>query len=69
MDLPAKYLEARSNSDKRYIVIDHKETPILRMWHTSYYQGKIDPLPGYTNRIIGKLCAKCKEEMERYGLE
>ena len=39
MDLPAKYLGARSNGDKRYFVIGRKETPILRMWHTSFYQG------------------------------
>lgn len=68
MELPAKYLGAIRSGDKRYFVIGRKEIPILRMWHTSFYQGKIDPLPGYSNRIIGKLCAKCKEEMNRYEL-
>lgn len=68
MDLPAKYLGAKRSGDKRYFVINGKEVPILRMWHTSFYQGKIDPLPGYANRIVGKLCAKCREEMRRYGL-
>jgi hypothetical protein len=49
-------------------LINDKQIPILRMWHTSYYQGRIEPLRGYANRIIGKLCAKCREEMERYHL-
>ena len=45
-----------------------KKIPILRMWHTSFYQGKIEPLQGYSNKIIGKLCAKCREEMKQYNL-
>ena len=54
--------------DKIYFLIGDKKIPILRMWHTSFYQGKIEPLQGYSNKIIGKLCAKCREEMKRYNL-
>lgn len=67
MDLHRKYLGAHCEEDRRYFLIGQKRVPVFRMWHTSYYQGKIEPLPGYENRIIGKLCAKCAEEMKRYN--
>lgn len=68
MELHSKYLDAECEKDKRYFIIDHKKVPILRMWHTSYYRGHIEPLPGYSNRIVGKLCAKCLEELEKYNI-
>ena len=68
MDLHVKCLGAVQTGDKRYFLIGGKKIPILRMWHTSYYQGRIEPLKGYSNKIIGKLCAKCREEMKRYNL-
>lgn len=68
MSLHINYLEAKQSGGKVYFYIDSKQIPILRMWHTSYYQGRIEPLQGYSNRIVGKLCAKCKEEMRRYNL-
>ena len=67
-NLHINYLGAKQITDKIYFLLDDKQIPILRMWHTSFYQGKIEPLQGYTNRIIGKLCAKCRMEMERYNL-
>lgn len=66
MDLHRKYLGAQGEGDRRYFIIGQKRTPIFRMWHTSYYQGKVEPLPGHKNKVIGKLCAKCVEEMKRY---
>lgn len=68
MELHSKYLGAEKFGKKRFFNISGKKVPILRMWHTSYYQGRIDPLHGYSNRIIGKLCAKCLEEMKMYNL-
>lgn len=68
MELYSKYLAAEREEDKRYFIINNKKVPILRMWHTSYYQGKIEPLLGYANKIIGKLCAKCLEELKKYQL-
>lgn len=68
MELHSKYLGAECEKDKRYFIIDNKKVPILRMWHTSYYQGHIEPLPGYSNGIIGKLCPKCLEELEKYNI-
>ena len=68
MELHSKYLGAKKVGKKRYFNIGGKQVPILRMWHTSYYQGRIEPLQGYSNRTIGKLCAKCVEEMRRYGI-
>ena len=68
IDLHIKFLGAKQIGGKIYFVIDDKQIPILRMWSTAYYQGKIEPLQGYSNRIIGKLCAKCREEMKRYNL-
>ena len=68
MDLHIKYLDAEKIGDKRYFHIDGKKIPILRMWHTSCFQGRIEPLQGYSNKTIGKLCAKCREEMKRYNL-
>ena len=68
MELHTKYLGAEKLGEKRFSNISRKKVPILRMWHTSYYQGKIEPLPGYSNKIIGKLCAKCVEEMRKYNL-
>lgn len=69
MNLHVKYLEAQCEKDKRFFLINNKKVPILRMWHTSYYQGHIDPLAGYSNRIVGKLCAKCLVELEKYNME
>lgn len=63
-----KYLGAKSKGKNRYFDINGKIVPILRMWHTSYYQGRIAPLSQYSNKIIGKLCAKCLEEMKKYDL-
>ena len=60
--------EYSAKSNPKPSNIDDKQIPIFRMWHTSYYQGKIEPLQGYSNKIIGKLCAKCREEMKRYNL-
>ena len=68
IDLHINFLGAKQIGGKIYFVIDDKQVPIFRMWHTAYYQGKIEPLQGYSNRIIGKLCAKCREEMKRYKL-
>ena len=68
MNLHINYLDAKQIADKVFFHINDKQIPILRMWHTSYYQGKIEPLQGYTNRIIVKLCVKCRAEMERYNL-
>lgn len=68
MELHSKYLGAVCEGNQRYFIINNKKVPILRMWHTSYYQGKIEPLPGYTNKITGKLCAKCLEELKKYQL-
>lgn len=67
-NLHIKYLGAKKIENKVYFFINDKKIPILRMWSTSFYQGKIEPLKGYSNKIIGKLCAKCREEMERYNL-
>lgn len=58
-----------SRGMNKYLLVNGKEIPILRMWQTSYYQAKIEPLPEYKNRIIGKLCAKAKMEMERFHIE
>lgn len=66
--LHIKYLGAKQIADKIYFLINNKQIPILRMWHTAYLEGKIEPLQGYADRTIGKLCAKCREEMERYNL-
>lgn len=68
LELHSKYLGAEKLGEKHFFNISGKKVPILRMWHTSYYQGKINPLPVYSNRIIGKLCAKCLEEMKKYNL-
>lgn len=68
MELHSKYLGAECEGHKRYFIINNKKVPILRMWHTSYYQGKIEPLSGYANKITGKLCAKCLEELKKYQL-
>lgn len=68
INLHISYLGAKQIGGKIYFLINGKKIPILRMWHTSFYQGKIEPLPGYSNRTIGKLCAKCREEMKRYHL-
>ncbi len=68
MDLCGKYLGAKRCGSRRYLFLEEKKAPVLRMWYTSYYQGRIETLPGYDNRITGKLCAKCVEEMKRYGL-
>lgn len=63
------YLGAKKIKGKVYFFIDDKQIPILRMWHTSYrWKGGIEPLQGYADERIGRLCAKCKEEMKRYDL-
>ena len=63
------YLGTKKLADKMYFIIEGKQIPILRMWHTSYrWKGGIEPLQGYTDERIGRLCAKCSEEMKRYNL-
>ena len=44
--------------------INEKIVPSITIWQTSYYQARIEPIPNYKNRIIGKLCAKAKLEMD-----
>lgn len=45
----SKYLGDECEKEKRYFIINNKKVPILRMGHTFYYQGKIEPLPEYAN--------------------
>ena len=59
---------AKDIDHKRYFVLSGKQVPIIRMWHTAYFQSKIESPPGYSNKTVGKLCAKLVEEMARFGL-
>jgi len=67
MGIP-EMLGAVIKAGNKYFDINKKPVPILRMWHTSYYQAKITPLPGEQNKTIRKLCAKLLSEMEKFGL-
>lgn len=67
MNIPELLGSVKFNGNKAFR-IKGKAVPILKMWQTSYYQAKIDPLPEYRNRTIGKLCAKAKLEMELLGI-
>lgn len=70
MELHTKYLDARKVGNKRFFLIEGTKVPILRMCQTSFRYGTryIKPLPEYNDKIVGCLCAKCKQETERYGL-
>ena len=67
MGIPGK-LDAKSNGKGLYFEIDGQQIPIIRMWQTSYYRGRIPSLNGYTNRTIGKLCAKLQQELGKFDL-
>lgn len=67
MKIP-EMLGAVIKDGNKYFVIKKKLVPILRMWHTSYYQAKINPIPGEQNKTIRKLCAKLLIEMKKFGL-
>ena len=56
------------NDNKKYLVVNSKRIPILSLWHTSYYQSRIEPIPGYDYKIIGRQCARAKLEMDKYIL-
>ena len=62
MELHFKYLGAKCEQDKRYFIINQKKVPILRMWHTSYIYGHIEPLPGYSQQDYGYNghCCRCQ---------
>lgn len=68
MGIPIKYLDAYSENGKVYMRMNNKRVPVLRMWHTSYYSGKNEPMSQFRNKITGKLAAKLYDELERYGL-
>lgn len=53
-------------STNKFFFINNRYVPIVKMWQTSYYQSKIQPLPGYKNKTIGKLCAKAKLELSKF---
>lgn len=67
-NIACRFLGAKDIDHKRYFVLSGKQVPIIRMWHTAYFQSKIESLPGYSNKTVGKLCAKLVEEMARFGL-
>lgn len=69
MNLHGKYLGGIKEDGRDYFVLNNKKLPILRLWQTSYYQGRCQTAKGYEdNRIIGKQVTKALEEMRRYGL-
>ena len=65
MGLHIKYLGAFVENNHALVCLNEKRVPIIRMWHTSYYQAKITPLEGYDNSTIGKLAAKLKVELDK----
>lgn len=67
-NIACRFLGAKDIGHKRYFMLFGKQVPIIRMWHTAYYQSKIESLPGYRDKTVGKLCAKLETEMTRYGL-
>lgn len=69
MGIHVKYLDAYRKNDKIYMRINHKEIPILRMWHTSYYRAKIKPMDQFQNKTTGKLAAKLYDELRKYSLK
>lgn len=58
-------LDAKSNGNAKWFDISGRKIPIVPMWQTSYYQSRINPLEGYDNKTVGKLCAKAVEEYEK----
>jgi len=60
-------LGAKKINGKTVLEINEKVIRVIRMWHASYYQGRIEPLPEYKNKIIGKLMAKLKNELDAIG--
>lgn len=62
-------LGASSKNNKKYIKINGKDIPILRMWHTSYrYSGGLEPCGDFEDIRIRRLCAKLKTEMDKYDI-
>lgn len=46
-----------------------KKVPILRLWQTSYFQGKCECAIGYEDNItIGKQVTRAQQEMKKYQL-
>lgn len=60
-------LGAKKINGKNVLEIKEKVIQVIRMCHASYYQGRIEPLPVYKNKIIGKLMAKLKNELDAIG--
>ena len=69
MGIHTDYLRAIDEEGKCYFLIGNKRIPILRLYQTSYYQGRGAVAAGYEdNLIIGRQVAKCLSEMERFAL-
>lgn len=66
-----QHLGCIEEKDKNYFSINGKKVPILLSFQTANVQfqaKRYPPLPECENKAIGILCAKLKEEMEKYGL-
>ena len=64
-------LGAYWDRESLYLKVGGRPIPIINVWQTSYYQARIEPLSseecGTNNRIIRKLCAKAKLEIDKLG--
>lgn len=65
MNLHINYLGAIEEDGKKIYI---NNTPILRMWHTSYVKMKNKPLGKFENKILDKLASKLEDELKRYNI-
>lgn len=64
--LAVEYLHAEGTKDGSFFFpVGKRKVPLLPIWHTSCYQGKNEPAPGYKDRTIGKQVAKLQMEMQK----
>lgn len=67
--LASEYLGAEGDKEGKYVLpMGEKKIPLLSIWHTSYFQGRINPADGYTDKTLGKQVAKLLLELNKHGL-
>lgn len=67
--LASEYFGAEGDKDGKYVLpMEKKKIPLLPIWHTSYFQGRIKPADGYADKTLGKQVAKLLLELNKHGL-
>ena len=63
ISIACNQLGVKEQDGVKTLCVNGRSVPVIATWHTSYYRGKNEPLPGYSNRTVGKLMKKLNDEL------